>query len=468
MHSQSSLGRLSRRDFLRATAGMAGMAALAACAAPGVAPATGDSAAAPASEAVEVTFMGWGATEEDEGVKSAIKQFESEQDAVKVTWLHTPEQYLDKLVTNIAAGTPPDTAFVGAEAYGTFVNQGLLMDITDNVKSDSLLGAADYFIQPQEEQRCAKDGKWYGIGSCWVAPHIYYNADIFAEEGIEPPSNDPDQAWTWDKFLEVAMALTKDANGKHPTDADFDPENIERWGVDWPTWWFPLYAAILNNGGDWLDENGHLIIDQPAATEAIQNIADLVLKHHVKPDSAAMQALGMSNSQMLENGRLAMAIDGSWALSWMYKIKPKLGTAVLPRMGGDQPATGMTAHLHSAFASTKHPSESWEWVRFLSTPFYQTQFCKIGLWLPSQTALMTEEGLATWITEGVHPEGYVDIATKYAKNYGHSLYQPAGWPEATQVLQPGWDKIWIGDATAEQAMTELVPAANKIFDEQAG
>ncbi|MEZ4726647.1 MAG: sugar ABC transporter substrate-binding protein [Caldilineaceae bacterium] len=453
---------------MRATAGMAGVAALAACAAPGAAPASGGSAAAPAGEAAEVTFMGWGGTEEDEGVKSAIKQFESEQDQVKVTWLHTPEQYLDKLVTNIAAGTPPDTAFVGADAYGTFVKQGLLMDITDKIQSDSLLGAEGYFIQPQEEQRCAKDGKWYGIGSCWVAPHIYYNADIFAEAGIEPPSNDPDLAWTWDQFLEVATALTVDANGKHPNEADFDPENIERWGVDWPIATLHLHSAILGNGGDWLDENGHLIIDQPAATEALQNIADLTLKHHVKPASAAMQALGMSNSQMLDNGRLAMAIDGSWALAWIHKINPTLGTAALPRMSADHTATAMTAHLHSAFVSTAHPEAAWEWVRFLSTPFYQTQFCKIGLWLPSQTALMTEEGLQSWLTEGVHPEGFVDIPTKFVKNYGQSIYQPAGWPEAIQLLNPGFDKIWLGDATAEQAMSEVVPAANAIFDEQAG
>ncbi|MFZ4656637.1 MAG: ABC transporter substrate-binding protein [Caldilineaceae bacterium] len=467
--NEVTLSKLSRRTFLQATAGLASLAALAACAAPGAAPATGgDSAAAPSGEAVEVTFMGWGGTEEDEGVKSAIKQFESEQDKVKVTWLHTPEQYLDKLVTNIAAGTPPDTAFVGADAYGTFVKQGLLMDITDKITGDSLMGAADYFIQPQEEQRCAKDGKWYGIGSCWVAPHIYYNADIFAEAGIEPPSNDPDQAWTWDKFLEVATALTVDVNGKHPNDADFDPENIERWGVDWPTGTLHLHSAILGNGGDWLDENGRLIIDQPAATEALQNIADLNLKHHVKPASAAMQALGMSNSQMLDNGKLAMAIDGSWALAWIHKIKPNLGTAALPRMGADHTGTAMTAHLHSGFVSTKNPDAAWEWVRFLSTPFYQTQFCKIGLWIPSQTALMTEEGLKSWITDGVHPEGFVDIPTKFVKNYGQSIYQPAGWPEAIQLLNPGFEKVWIGDATAEQAMAEVVPAANAIFDEQAG
>ncbi len=84
--------------------------------------------------------MGWGATEEDEGVKAAIAQFELEQDAIKVTWLHTPENYLETLLTDIAAGTPPDTAFVGGDDYRTFIRDGLLLDITDKLTADPLLG----------------------------------------------------------------------------------------------------------------------------------------------------------------------------------------------------------------------------------------------------------------------------------------------------------------------------------------
>ena len=460
---------LSRRDFLRVSAGVSGVVLLAACApgaAPSAAPSSGE-AAVPGTDRVEVTFMGWGATEEDEGVKAAIAQFESEQDAVKVTWLHTPENYLEKLLTDIAAGTPPDTAFVGSGDYRTFIRDGLLLDITDKLTADPLVGAETYFIEPQERERSTQDGKWYGIGSCWVAPHIYYNADVFAEEGIEPPSNDPAQAWTWDQFVEVATALTKDVNGKHPNESGFDPDNIDRYGVDWPHWSIPMHSAIIGNNGYWIDPNsGLLALDQPAATEALQKLADLVLVQNVNPAGTAMQALGMSNTQMLETGKLAMAIDGSWALSWMYKIKPKLGTGALPGMAA-KTGTDMQAHLHSAFAATKHPEEAWQWVRFLSTPFYQTQFCKIGLWLPSQSDLMTEEGLKGWITEGVHPEGYVDIVTKFVPQYGRVLYMPPGWAEASQILQPGFDKLFVGDATAEDAMAEVVPDANKVLQEAA-
>ena len=127
-----------------------------------------------------------GNPEEVEGVKAAIKQFESEQDKIKVIFLHTPNittEYQDKMLTDIAAGTTPDTAFIASPLYRTLIRDSLLLDITDPLKADPLLGAKDYFIEPQEEQRCTQDGKWYGIGSCWVAPHIYYNADLFARRG---------------------------------------------------------------------------------------------------------------------------------------------------------------------------------------------------------------------------------------------------------------------------------------------
>jgi len=463
-------GKLSRRDFLRASAGLTGVVFLAACApgaVPGAAPA-GSEGAAPSTGPVTITFAGWGETAEVEGVNAAIKQFESEQGNVKVTFLHTPNittEYQDKMLTDIAAGTPPDTAFVASPLYRTLIRDNVLLDITDPLKADPLLGAKDYFIEPQEEQRCTADGKWYGIGSCWVAPHLYYNADLLAEEGIEPPSNDPANAWTWQQFLDTATALTVDAAGKHPNESGFDPDNIQRWGVSWPaiTQWYNLHSAIVGNGGDWIDLNtGQCILDQPAATEAMQNVADLSLKHHVAPAASAAQALGMSDSQMLENGKIAMAVDGSWALSWLHAIKPKLGTGVLPGMS-EKTGTDMQAHFHSAFAATKYPDAAWQWVRYLATPYYQTQFCKIGLWLPSQTALMTPEGLQEWITPGVHPEGYVDIATKYLPQYGHTMYMPPGWAESMQLLQPGIDKVFNGDATAEQAMAEVVPAANKVL-----
>ena len=281
--------------------------------------------------------------------------------------------------------------------YITYAHEGMLLDITDMLKADPVVGRPGYFIEPQETNRCTYKGRWYGIGSCWTGGHIYLNADIFDEAGIEPPSNDPDEAWEWDHFVEVCKELTVDTKGKHPGESGFDVNNVDRWGGTWNTWWMLLLGQIESNGGKYIDpDTGLLTLDQPAAYEAIQRIADLTLVHQVMPHSAVLTQLGMTNTQMLETGKVAMAIEGSWALAWMCKIQPTLGTAVLPKI--QRPATGLQAHLHSAFAASKHPEAAWRWVRFLATEFYQLQFLKMGLWLPSQTDLMTEEGLKRWIT----------------------------------------------------------------------
>jgi multiple sugar transport system substrate-binding protein len=458
---------LSRRQFLQISAVGTVGAVMAACA-PQTAPATGseDQKEAPKAEVVTVSFMGWGGPEEDEGVKSAINQFQSEQSAVKVTWLHTPEQYGEKFLASVAAGTPPDTAFVGSDVYSTYARDGLLLDISNYIRSDPLIGAKDYFIEPQETDRCTYNGKWYGTGSCWVAPHFYYNADTMDKFGVEYPSNDPEQAWDWDTFMANVLKMTVDRDGKNASESGFDKENIQTYGVAWPTWWIPMHSAVISNGGSWTSkETGLCTLDTPEAMEAMQRIYDLSVKYSVAPSDENTQQLGMSTVQMLENGRLAMAVDGSWALSWMYKMEGRLGTGVLPKMS--QPGTDMQAHFHSAMTGSKNPEQAWQWVRFLTTPFYQSMFCKIGLWLPSQSALMTKDGLKSWITPGVHPEGYEMIVTKYAQNYGKVAYIPPGWPKASQAIQPGFDQARIGSATVADVMPALVAEANVILADEA-
>ena len=164
------------------------------------------------------------------------------------------------------------------------------------------MSVEDYFIEPQETERCTVDGRWYGIGSCWVAPHIYYNADLFAAEGIEPPSNDPDEAWTWDQFVEAGRVFTKDANGNHPGDSGFDIENVDTWGIHWNYPNTTVNAAAVNiNGASWIDpETLRIDLDSPEGIEAMQKLADLMLVDQVMPKSCAFEGLGMTNTQMLE------------------------------------------------------------------------------------------------------------------------------------------------------------------------
>jgi multiple sugar transport system substrate-binding protein len=456
--------KLSRRDFLRLSGASAALLAS------GLPMGRMLRAGALRQDKTTISFGGWGATGESKAVQDAIVQFEKENPTIHVEWDWTPDAtadiYVQKFLTNVAAGTADDVFFVRSADYETFRKQGLLMDVTDRIKNDSLLGAKDYFF-PQEAARCADDqGHWHGIGSCWVAPHLYYNVELLDKAGIKPPGFKDDEIWDWDTFVANAKKLTIDANGKHPDDSGFDVNNVKQWGVDWWVWWVHLYAMVAANGGTVTDPKDptKLALDSPAAVEAIQRIADLINVHHVAPPHALQSTLGMSNSNMLNDGRIAMMVEGSWAVAWTNPTtmdKIKLGMGALPKM--KQPATYMQAHFHSIQAATKHPEEAWKFLRFMNTPFYQTINMKIGLWLPSQTALSTDQAMADWLTKGIHPDNYKDFVKGYLPKYGYTFRVPAGYTEAeANFINPAFDAIANGQP-AEKVMPTAIKSVNEVL-----
>ncbi|HNT77821.1 MAG TPA: extracellular solute-binding protein [Anaerolineae bacterium] len=469
--------RMSRREFLLLAGAASGAVVLAACGQPTTQPTAaptakpGDTkveptAAPPAAEKVKIEFLGEpGGTEWREEEKA---KFEGENSNIE--WIQVEQaegvSRLEQLLSLVAAGTPPDCARVESDVYRTFCKDKLLLSLDNYIASDAEMSKPDYWIQPQEKDRCSYEGQWYGIGACWVAPHFYYNRSLFEELGVEPPSNDPDEAWDWEKFLDVARELTVDANGKHPNDSGFDVDRVERWGVYWPTWWIPLHAAVQSNGVDWVDpETQQIVLDKPEAMEALQRIADLTLVHHVAPTAASFDALGMGEAEFLETKKVALYNTGSWSVNWLWEIEGGLGTGVLPKM--TRPATDMQAHLITIVKDTKHPDEAWKLIRFLSLPWFQERYCKNALWLPSQTALMTDTAIANWCTPPEHPEGYDLIVTEYTAKYGHYLTMPVGYAKANETaLTPVFDQIWIGDAKVADVLPAAVEEANRIMKEE--
>ena len=476
--------RMSRREFLTLAGAVSGATLLAACqpkATPTAVPAKPTdtpppkptatpppkpTATPPPAEKVTIEFLGEPGSADLRAEEQ--EKFQAENPNIEWVQVEQPEvvSRLEQLLTLVAAGTPPDCARVESDVYRTFCKYELLLPISDLIAADPELSKPDYWIQPQERDRCEYEGEWYGIGSCWVAPHFYYNRSLFDELGIEPPSNDPDEAWGWDEFLGIAQQLTVDTNGKHPGEAGFDANSIDRWGAFWPTWWIPLHAAVQSNGTDWVDPvTGKIVLDAPAAMEALQRVADLKLVHQVALSQAAFDTLGMAEADFLSTKKVGLYNTGSWSVNWLWQIEGGLGTGVLPKM--TRPATDMQAHLIVIVKETEHPDEVWKLIRFLASPWFQERYCQAGLWLPSQTALMTPEAIARWCTPPVHPEGYELIVTEYAPKYGHYLTMPVGYAKAAEAaLTPAFDKIWIGDAKAEDVLPEAVAEANRIMEEE--
>ena len=109
---------------------------------------------------------------------------------------------------------------------------------------------------------------------------LYYNKSLFDAAGLDYPAD----AWTWSEFVAVARQLTVDHSGNNADSDVFDPENIDVFGISFPTWWGGYLPMIYSNGSQLASDDGtELLLNQPAAVEALQAIQDLIYVHHVAP-----------------------------------------------------------------------------------------------------------------------------------------------------------------------------------------
>ena len=61
------------------------------------------------------------------------------------------------------------------------------------------------------------------------------------------------------------------------------------------------------------DDSQKLLLNQPAAVEALQKTQDLVYRYHVAPTPSTLQLMP-SASFMLQTGKVAMDITGHWKI----------------------------------------------------------------------------------------------------------------------------------------------------------
>jgi multiple sugar transport system substrate-binding protein len=448
--SRTRVSVATRRRLLQA-GGLPGAAA--ALAAACGAPAGGRDVAAGEAGAdgiVRLQKMAWGSALEKQAIEDGLVLFHQQQPKIRVEYLHQPDAYDDKLQALLAAGTAPDVFKVGGALYADYIVAGALMDITDRIKKDPLLGKADYFIQPFEQERSTYRGKWYGIGSTAQERILYYNVEALKQSGVAPPPVDPEKAWGWSEFQQHARRLTV-----RPGDL------AERLGAHWPTGEYG--PAVVANGGTIIDPKTlRYALDQPEAIDAVQRVADLTLKDRVSATAAEQQ--GGTVVQHLASGKFAMMLGGNWLLLDLAPLGFKYGAGVLPKL--KRPATTMTSSTTSVGKDTKKPDAAWQLFRFLNTDDYQLPLVQKGLWNPSHTTLLSASGVKKWLDPRVHPEGYERLVTDFMVKYGYADIPAAGIRKASTVLNEGLSQVWAGRAAAADVLKDTVARANKVLDEE--
>src|SRR5262245_2897319 len=219
--------RVARRAFLGGVLGAATTALLAACGSapaptgapaptaaarapeatkPAAAEATKPAAAAkPSADAKPVTIRYgtfWPQYRIDI-MATGIKVFQEKSPNVKIDVEGSGAQFADKLSTQIASGTAPDTAICDGVINIQYAEQGQALDMTARLKSDGIDMTKDSWINGYEIL-CSKV-----VAMPWVlSPHAwYYNKTMLKQAGAKDPWDDFKGEWTWADMREMLLKV---------------------------------------------------------------------------------------------------------------------------------------------------------------------------------------------------------------------------------------------------------------------
>lgn len=414
------------------------------------------SATVMAEDPVKLNFTYWGSAFEKKDIETAIQTFNDSHPNIVVEGQHVPgPNYVEKLTTRIAAGTPPDIAYLGENQAFNWLEDGTLLDLTpyfDGNESEYVKSIVYH-----------ADGKLLGTGLATGAILTYYNKDLFDAAGIAYPPSKAEDAWTWPEFLKNAQLLTKDSSGRNALDPEFDPENISTYGISFPTWWGGYQPLLWSNGGAIVNDEGtELELNKPESVEVLQALQDLIYKYHVAPTPTAGANLPTADI-LLQSSKVAIAIDGMWKVTDFANLRFNWGVGVLPKFKTAETVIISTPKV--IFAGTKHPKEAFEFYKFIANPEEVALF-KEGLWAPLELSYFTDEAkIASWLTAqpGVYPAEARDAIVNYTLNNAPNQ-PPAYWLRNfgeinTKAIEPALQQLWAGTITAQQAGDQAAEAA---------
>ena len=415
-------------------------------------------------QVAELRFTFWGSPFEKQAIEQAIASFNATHPKIHVTGQHSAyEAYGEKISAQLAAGTPPDVAYLDYAQAFPFADANKLLDL------------GPYFAKQPRESGVLETSLYHydhgqktlGTGLATGVILLYYNKELFDKAGVAYPPTKAADALTWDKFIELAKRLTRDRNGNDATSPKFDPQNIDVYGVSLPTQWWSYLTLIDSNDGALVSPDGtEFWLNKPAAVEVLQKFHDAIFVDHVAPRPTQNKTLPSSDI-LMQTGKIAMTFDGMWKVIDFSKSKLKWGIGALPYF--KKPVTIVLSVPKVIFAATKYPDQAFEFYQYISNP-KQVSLFKDGLWAPLEKSYFTEPELTKeWLNghQGVYPSEAQEVIVDYSLNHA-APSPPLYWLRnidriMNEAVTPSLDQLWTDKVSAQAAADEAAEKAKPLL-----
>jgi multiple sugar transport system substrate-binding protein len=379
--------------------------------------------------------------EGEEDLLPALEQaFEAAHPNIDIQVTLIPEdQYVVKIDTALAAGSPPDIGYLYDRRW---VKLGKILPLDEMIAAHQI-DLAD-LNQSVIQGSCTVDGKVYCLGSYTGAVPLLYNKAKLDAAGVEYPA--ATEPMTVDEYAALAAQLS----------VPNDDISQRVWGAsaEVPYWWMSRTAMLSEDGRQTLG----FINDEPTK-HAYQVLADMVIQGHA-PSSSMMESLGTERSEdLFRKGQLAMVIGDFAQITDLEAAGIDYGVATLPvEQAGDTPYLPMWTDAISVFSDSDHPTEAAEFVAFLGTEGQRLRVEVTGQ--PPLSARAAAE--YHWAEQGntAGRQQFLEVI-----GTGSPLMFVPGFGDVTAPLGDAFNLIAGGEATAAETLDEVAPRMQDSLDQ---
>ncbi|WP_454296328.1 extracellular solute-binding protein [Salana multivorans] len=279
--------------------------------------------------------------------------------------------YFAKILTMVAAGTPPDVVSVATEGTQLFASR-MAYPLDEFVQRDKE-EVRNYFedVAPALVEAFMYKGSLFQLPEGWNAANVYYNTTALERAGLSRPADD----WTVQDFFSVARQMREAASG------NFVPFfwNNRLWGgvVPWlyindtsilteerapgGTWlWDEFYPAETWRGGGPLWERADAL--NPRTIESFELLQELVSE-----GLAANPAQGGGNElvALFSTGAVGTTPAGGYWVEGLHQsgmANEAYDVSYFPKMRSQRHQFGAAGY--AIMETSERKDEAWEWIKY--------------------------------------------------------------------------------------------------------
>ncbi|WP_198671147.1 ABC transporter substrate-binding protein [Oceanibium sediminis] len=254
----------------------------------------------------------------------------------------------DKILTSsLAPSASYDVIIIDNPWTEEFANAGYLEPLDDYIAATEGYDYEDFV--PSLAAISSVGGSIYGVPYYNYALGLIVRQDIFDEKGLEIPTTIQDYMST------VASLTTDDFYG-----AAMQPQKGYKVMEEWKNW---LYA----NGGELFDENGNVIINNPAAVTALEQYIE-TFNAAAPPNSANW---GFDEAlRAVSSGKAATMLSYNWMLPALNAeggmAGDLAGNFTLHEVPGGKAVLGLWSW--GITANSENKDDAWKFVSWISSP----------------------------------------------------------------------------------------------------